>query len=486
MKLAFASAFITYFALLFMIGAYIKRKNKVASLDLVLGGRSLNFWVTSLSAHASDMSAWLFLAFPASFYMGGLPQIWFALSLVVGMYINWIYIAPRLRVQTEALSASTLSTFFERKFKDDSGYLRLVTGLMALLFLTYYLAAGMIAIGALFESIFELNYIIGLLVSVGVVVGYTFIGGFVSVAWVDLFQALFLLVAIVLVPALSYNLVGGFEAIQLAAKKAQVSLNVFDIASWKDIVLPFFGWLLGYFGMPHIITKFMAIKNPNEFKKCMYVGISWQVITLTAAVFVGLVGIAFFKNGIENSELIFVELTKHLFHPLMAGFVLCGIVAATISTMDSQILTSASFASEDVLPRFVKGFSKTTLFRFSVLAIAACAFWVALSRSATIMDTVYYAWAGLGSSFAPLVIASLYCTKVTKQGALWGVLTGGIASAVWPSVNLYLIQADIIGAIPAMIPGFGLNCFAMYLGSKLESKRESKFATQCELEKTIK
>lgn len=474
MKLAFASAFITYFSILFMIGAYIKKKNKVASQDLVLGGRSLNFWVTSLSAHASDMSAWLFLAFPASFYMGGLPQIWFALSLVVGMYVNWIYIAPRLRIQTEALSASTLSTFFERHFKDESGRLRLVTGLIALLFLTNYLAAGMIAIGALFESIFAIDYVIGLLVSVGVVVGYTFIGGFVSVAWVDLFQAIFLLAAIVLVPALSYSLVGGINAIELAAKKAQVSLNILDVTSWKDIVLPFFGWCLGYFGMPHIITKFMAIKNPGEFKKCMYVGITWQILTLTAAVSVGLVGIAFFQNGITNPELIFVELTKHLFHPLLAGFVLCGIVAATISTMDSQILTSASFASEDVLPKIVKRFSPTTLFRFSVVAIAACSFWIALSRSATIMDTVYYAWAGLGSSFAPLVIASLYCPSVTKRGALWGVLTGGIVSALWPSINLYLIQAGIIGAIPSMIPGFGLNCLAMYLGSKSEMRKTIK------------
>ncbi len=470
MKFAFATSFITYFVLLFAVGAYFKKKNSSASEDLILGNRSLNFWVTALSAQASDMSAWLFMAFPMSVYAGGMPQVWVVLALVFGMYANWQYIAPRLRAQTEALQALTLSTFFERRFKDTSGQLRFITGLIALLYLTYYLAAGMISIGFLFESLFEINYVVGLLVSVSVVVGYTFIGGLVSVAWVDLFQALFLMVAIMIVPILGYFHVGGMTAIEQAAHKAQISLNLFQIDSWREILLPFFGWGLGYFGMPHIITKFMAIKNTKDLVKSKYVGISWQLLTLIGSMGVGLVSIAYFRNGIDNAELIFVELTKHLFHPLTASIVLCGIVAATISTMDSQILTAASFASEDVLPKILKRcnlrFSTTVLFRSAAILIAACSFWIALSRSSTIMDTVYFAWAGLGSSFAPLVIAALYFPKVTNRGALCGVLTGGIVSALWPTINGFLINYDILGPIPSMIPGFGLNCAALWLGSR--------------------
>ncbi len=472
---AFSFAFIIYFTFLFGVAIVSKIRSKSSS-DLILGDRSLNFWVTALSAHASDMSSWLFLAFPVSLYVGGVSQCWVAIALVTGMFCNWHFVAPRLRKTTEALHASTISSFFAKKFPARDSSIRTVSALSCLIFLTYYLSAGMIGVGLVFESLFQIDYMFGLIFATFIVISYTFIGGFVSVAWADLFQAIFLLIVILVVPIYALSQVGGIDVVMNKMQYAGMSLNLFgDSVSWKEIVYPFFAWGLGYFGMPHIITKFMAIKNPADLSKSKYVGVSWQILSLSASAFCGIVAVAFFQEPLANPEVLFIEMSRTLFSPIILGFAMCGIVAATISTMDSQILVASSMTSEDLLQRmFFRPTEKTkkNLFRASVVVISLVSLWIASSKSATIMETVYYSWAGLGSSFGPLMLSCLYSKRITANGALWGIITGAIVSALWPTINVYLTSIGIIDQLPSMIPAFSLSLLVIWTISIREGLRE--------------
>jgi len=344
-----------------------------------------------------------------------------------------------------------------------------------LFFTTYYLAAGLISCGFLFGSLFEMNYYVGITIAMSVMVGYTFIGGFISVAWADLFQAIFLLCAITLVPALAFFEIGGLPHIVLAAQEAEISMS--PISSLKEMLYPLLGWGLGYFGMPHILVKFMGIKNVKDLKKSKYLGISWQILVLTSAAFVGILGVAYFKGGISNPELVFVEMCKQLFSPLAAGLVLCGLLAATISTMDSQILVCASSLTEDICKYFIpqlQGKREVLFFRASVIAVAIIAYTISLGQNSTIMDTVYYAWSGLGCSFGPLLLATIYSKKVSYNGALFGIVTGALTAALWPTINAYLFPTS--EAIPSMIIGFPLSMCVIFAVSTFpfdESKKIS-------------
>jgi sodium/proline symporter len=299
------------------------------------------------------------------------------------------------------------------------------------------------------------------------------VGGFVSVAWVDLFQAVFLLGAVIIVPCVAFSKIEGVASISAAARAQSIPMT-FIPDSLEDILYPALGWGLGYFGMPHIITKFMGIQDPKELTKSKYLGISWQICALAAASAVGIIGIAYFQNKeLADAQLVYVQMVDDLFHPFVAGILLCGVMAATISTMDSQILVAASTASEDIYKQlFQKNATskqEVKAFRFAVIFIAAIAFWISMSRSATIMDTVYYAWAGLGATFAPLVLASLYSKYVTRQGAITGIITGGVIALSWPTITKVL---GITGAISSysMIPGFVLSLTAIFLVSSLTQK----------------
>ncbi len=424
MKPEYWVSFLVYFGLLFGIAISVRKKH-ATSADILLGDRKLNFWVTALSAQASDMSSWLFMAFPMSIFIGGMPLAWTALSLIIGMYCTWTFIAPKLRTITEAYNCYTLSSYFAKRYGDPKSYIRISSALLLLLFMTYYLASGLIAIGFLFGSLFEMNYLVGITIAAVVMITYTFIGGFVSVAWADLFQGIFLLASIMIVPILAISHIGGLHTIADAAAQANISLSLFsENVSVKEFFFALFGWGLGYFGMPHILIKFMGIKKASDLKKARNLGITWQILALTSAVAVGLIAIAFFKEGITNPELIFVEMVKVLFHPVAAGIVMCGVLAATISTMDSQLLVGASSLTEDIYKHLIapkiSSNKEVLVFRMSVLALSAIAFWIALGRNKTIMDTVYFAWAGLGSTFGPLLLASLYSKKPNYYGALSG------------------------------------------------------------------
>jgi sodium/proline symporter len=467
------TAFLVYFCILLCIGILSYKKQKTDA-DFIVGNRSLNFWVIALSAHASDMSSWLFMGFPAAIMIRGLTQWWIALGLLLGMLLNWQLVATKLRTYTEKLNSYTLSTFFERRYNDTSGIIRTLTACMAVVFLCCYLSAGLIGMGLLLESVFHIEYYTGLTIAMVVVVAYTFFGGFITVAWTDLFQALFLLSMIILVPTTAYySLENGYETIVKAAQMKQIDLFFVNDTSFDSIltvIFLVFGWGLGYFGQPHIVTKFMGIKNPADMSKSKCLGMTWMFATLGGAVAIGLVGIAFFSEGLAKPELVFVEMVRSLFHPFSAGFILCGVLAASMSTMDSQILVCASVLSEDLYKHlFHKEASPRQLLkisRISVILVSVLSLLIAFNRNSTVLDTVQYAWTGLGCSFGPLVLASLYSKRTNKYGAIAGILVGGFFAAFWDKMNFYFTDY----AVPAMIPGFVLSGASILVVSLLTNR----------------
>lgn len=460
-------AFFSYLVIILIIGL-VSHKKQTSSADFVIGNRSLNFWLTALTAHASDMSAWLFMAFPAALFIQGMPSLWIALGLIGGMFLNWQFIAEKLRIETEKYNSYTLSTYFERRFSDSTGTIRIATALMSVLFLTIYLSAGLYGMGLLFGSLFGLNQYIGLSVAVTVVMIYTFFGGFVTVAWTDFFQGVYLMLVLIITAVTSYFAIPSIEALHNIAASKDISLNLVpDLSFYSLLSLVFLilSWGLGYYGQPHIVTKFMGIKTPSEIKKSKYFGMTWQVISLGAAAAVGIIGIALFPNGLANPELVFVETVKTLFHPLTVGFILCGLIAANMSTMDSQILVCASVLSEDLYKCVFKktATSKELLnvSRLAVIFVSLLSLMIAFFSTASILSIVLYAWSGLGCAFGPLVITSLYFQRANRYGAIAGILTGGTLAGLWPVLNPYITSFPV----PSMIPGFFIGLLSIYIVS---------------------
>ncbi|CUI16537.1 sodium/proline symporter [Candidatus Protochlamydia naegleriophila] len=472
MNLFFIAAFLCYFAILLIIGL-LAHKKQTSSADFIMGNRSLSFWLVALSAHASDMSAWLFMGLPMSVFLLGLSQVWIAFGLVAGMFLNWQFVAPKLRAMTEKYDCYTLSSFFEKRFQDRSGTIRSLSAVMLVLFLTHYLSAGMIGIGVLLESLFGLNYYVGLLLTVCVVVAYTLVGGFVAVAWTDLVQGMFLLLVILIVPALALFKMDGFAEVANFAAMKDIPLSILpssDPLAWLSMLLLAFSWGVGYFGMPHVVTKFMSIKSPSELNKSKWLGMSWQLVVLSAAIMVGVIAVGFFPEGLSDPQMVFVEMVKSLFSPFLAGFILCAVLAASLSTMDSQILVCASVLSEDIYCRLAHHSltpeKKLLSSRFGVVGVSIVAFMLSMNKSVTIMETVSYSWAGLGSAFGPLVLTSLYSKKANRYGAVSGIIVGGIVVMTWPHLNPMLMAYHI----PAMIPGFLSGMGSIFLVSALTNR----------------
>lgn len=461
-------AFAAYFLVLLCIGMLSYKKQHTDS-DFIVGNRSLNFWVIALSAHASDMSSWLFMGFPAAIMLYGLSHSWIAVGLLLGMFLNWQFVATKLRQSTEKLNSYTLSTFFEKHFEDKSGIIRMSTALMSIVFLSCYLSAGLIGMGLLFESVFGINYYLGLSIATLVVVIYTFFGGFITVAWTDLFQALFLMLMIIFVPFVAYNTLNSDAEIPHFAFSL---VPDYSQSSLLNILFLVFGWGLGYFGQPHIITKFMGIKSAAELHKSKYIGMTWMFIALFGAAAVGLVGMLFFQQGIDKPELVFIEMVKMLFNPFLSGFILCGVLAASMSTMDSQILVCASVLSEDFYKSlFHKEASPAQLLkvsRIAVILVSFLALLIAFNRNSTVLETVHYAWTGLGCAFGPLVLTSLYSKRANRYGAIGGILVGGLISGTWGFINPLMTSY----AIPAMIPGFFLSLITIQLISRATNRRK--------------
>lgn len=452
-----------YVVILVSIGIASYRKHQNSN-DFILGSRKMNFWLTALAAHASDMSSWIFMAYPAVVLSQGLYGAWAAIGLTLMMLVNWKYVAPKLRTITEQYNSLTLPSFFESRFADTSGLLRILTVLISCVFYTIYISAGLVSLGLLLDTLFGVPFAYGVLVGIAIIVPYLFIGGYVTLAWTDFFQGIFLITVIVIVPLFALPKVGGItglvEGLKLSSSYKGLIPDA-SIGTLLALLFSAFGWGLGYFGAPHIVTKFMGIKNVEDMPKSMWVGISWQTISLTAATMIGLIGILFFPEGLQDKQLVFINMTLELFPTFVAFLVLCAILGATITSMDSMILVLASNLSEDFYKRsFRKTASSSELLivsRISIALVALIASGIALTTTKSIFGLVSDAWFGLGACFGPLVLFSLFSTKVNRYGAFGGLIMSFLITIFWPLMNTYIPIE-----VPSLIPGFIISSFTIW------------------------
>ncbi len=477
MDILLFSSFIIYLGILLAIGYASVWSHKGQSNTLssfMLGGRSLNYWVTAISAHAADMSDWLLMGFPAAVYLKGMSALWIAIGLTIGMSCTWHFIAPPLRTITEKYDVYTLTAYFEKRFRDTSGMLRISGACMIAFFFTIYLAAGIKGVGLLLTSVFGIPYHLGALFGILIVIAYTIIGGFIAAGWTELFQGLFLLCMLIITPLCAYQYIDGAGAIINAAAQKGISLSLFPDYSLTTILGLIFGpfaWGLGYFGMPHVLIKFCGAKSTDELRKSKYIGMIWQTLALASAAAVGLVGIAYFAS-LAKPELIFIEMTKSLFPSFIAGFVLCAFLAATLSTMDAQLLVLAGILAQDIYKGSINKKASDTkilfVYRLSLILIGLVSYFIAYNERSTVFGLVQYAWGGLGASFGPLVIGSLYSKSINKYGALAAILGGGLASALWKNSVGTIAGIAINEIVPGFFVGFVLLYVVSFIARRLD------------------
>ena len=425
-RITIIATFAFYLVVIAAIGLAAYRSTRSLG-DFVLGGRRLGSWVAALSAGASDMSGWLLLGLPGYAYVAGLESFWLALGLALGTWANWRFVASRLRVYSEmADDALTLPAFFGARFGDETGLLRLGSSLFILLFFLFYTASGLVAGGKLFEAVFGLDYVWAVATGAVAIMLYTAIGGFLAVSWTDLLQALMMAFALVLVPIVTVNALGGIDTtLARIADKNPALLEISTVASGEPIavlsVISLMAWGLGYFGQPHILARFKAVASEKLIGRARGIAVTWVVVTLAGAMLVGLVGVPYFDPPLADadSEKVFLLLVEALFHPVPAGICLAAVLAAVMSTADSQLLVSSSTFTDDLYQRFFRRrASERELVlagRAAVVVIAAIAFTLALDPQSKVLDLVAYAWAGFGAAFGPTLLLSLYWRRMTAK-----------------------------------------------------------------------
>ncbi len=457
-----------YFVLLIMIGVYALKKSTSDNNEYLLGGRNVSAKVTALSAGASDMSGWMLMGLPGAAYVSGLGSIWLAIGLVIGAYVNYQIVAPKLRIFTELADNSlTIPEFFSKRFALDKGSVRLIASIVIILFFTVYTASGLVAGGKLFESAFGVNYVWGIVATVGVVVIYTVLGGFLAVSLSDFIQGVIMIIALVAVPMVTFS---HFEAEQAQAFTQSMSFgldNIEFIAAFSLMT-----WGLGYFGQPHIIVRFMAIDCHTNLKKAKNIGMSWMTISIIGALITGLVGASYISQSgqtVSDPETIFIFLSQLLFHPFVAGWLLAAILAAIMSTISSQLLVSSSSLVEDIYKSYSnKKPSPQQLLaasRVCVLLVALVASLIALDSNSSVLNLVSNAWAGFGAAFGPLVIFSLWWKKLTHSGAVAGVLMGSLTVLVWAYAPLLSDGQTLSSLFYELLPGFLMSSLAIVLVS---------------------
>ena len=463
-----------YFIVMLGIGFYAYKKSTSDISGYMLGGRNLSPSVTALSAGASDMSGWMLMGLPGAMYITGVSSLWIALGLVIGAFVNYLVVAPRLRTYTELANDSiTLPDFFENRFNDQTRILRLVSSLVIIIFFTLYTSSGIAAGGKLFESSFGLDYEAGLYITAGVVVMYTLFGGFLAVSLTDFVQGCIMFVALVLVPIVAINDVGGIEQINNSVESINPNLlNLFSGVSALGIMSAL-AWGLGYFGQPHIIVRFMAIRSVDDLPKARRIGMTWMIVAIIGAMATGFSGIAYVaKTGIalDDPETIFIVLSQVLFSPLIAGFLLAAILAAIMSTISSQLLVTSSSLTGDFYQAFLnKEASEKKLVqigRLSVFMVALVAIYLAYDRTNSILSLVSNAWAGFGAAFGPVVILSLHWKGMNRNGALAGVLAGAITVLIWIYAPITINGQSLSSLMYEIVPGFIACTLAVVFVSK--------------------
>lgn len=464
------------------IGLYAYKKSTSDVSGYMLGGRSLSPSVTALSAGASDMSGWMLMGLPGAMYITGLSSVWIAIGLVIGAYANYLIVAPRLRTYTEVANDSiTLPDYFEHRFKDDTRILRLVSSVVIILFFTLYTSSGIVAGGKLFESAFAVDYELGLYITAGVVVCYTMFGGFLAVSLTDFVQGCIMFLALVLVPFVVINDLGGVANMHDSIATVNPDLfNMFNGVSGLAIISAM-AWGLGYFGQPHIIVRFMAIRSTKNLPAARRIGMTWMIVSVCGATATGFAGIAYVaKTGIslDDPETIFIVLSQLLFHPLIAGFLLAAILAAIMSTISSQLLVTSSSLTGDFYQSFFnKQASQKQLVRagrLSVLLVALVAVYLAYDRNNSILSLVSNAWAGFGAAFGPLVILSLYWPRMNKYGAFAGMITGAGTVLLWVFAPISINGQSLSSIVYEIVPGFIIATIAIVVVSRLTSEPDAE------------
>jgi sodium/proline symporter len=469
---AIIAAMLLYMAICLFLGFIAYRRTSNLG-DYILGGRSLGSFVTAFSAQATDMSGWLLMGLPGLAYASGFDSMWLLIGLAVGTYLNWRLVAARLRVATEKYGNSlTLPDYFEHRFQDHTRVLRTLSAAFILVFFVFYTSSGFVAAGKLFEALFGLPYLQAMFWGTIVLLAYTFFGGFLAVSWSDVLQGTLMFVALVLVAVLGISLVGsvGETWSRLNALDAEL-LDPFIADGGKALgwvgIASLVGWGLGYAGQPHILARFMAAESAEAITVARRVAMVWVVIVMGAAVVVGLTGLLVLPNKLTgaDTEKVFITMATQFFHPAVAGICLAGVMAAIMSTAAAQLLVASSAFAQDLykgLARRDAGASELLwVGRFTVLGIAALAFWFARNPESKVLDLVAWAWAGFGAAFGPAIILSLYWSQMTRAGAFAGIFVGGLVVVFWKQ----LAGFGGLFELYELIPGFVLSWLAIWLVS---------------------
>ncbi len=478
-------AFILYFILILGIGLYFFAKTKNGANSYFLGDRQMNKWVVAMSAQSSDMSGWLLMGLPGSIFAFGMGKVWIAVGLAIGTYLNWLFTAERLRRFTEvAGNAITIPEYLQNRFKTSSKALRIISAIVFFVCFTVYAASAFKAGGMVFSTVFHVSFNTATIIFSIIVLAYTFLGGFQAVCWTDFVQGLLMLFAILLAPIFAYFAMNGIDSGFFASIDPHFLSAVpggrFSYSAFATIISGL-AWGLGYFGMPHILVRFMSIKNPQEIKDSRRIATIWVIFALGGAVAVGLIGRAFLPELIDgNSEYVFVEMVRKLFPPFIAGILLSAIIAASMSTADSQLLVASSAFTSDVYKPIIRkeATDKEMIWvgRMVVLIIAIVAFFMAINpNSKNIMGLVENAWAGFGASFGPVVILSLYWKRLTNRGAICGIVLGGVTVFLWIFLGL-----STSTQLYEIIPGFAMGMLGALVGSLTDKKPSQEVLDMCD------
>ncbi|GAL09651.1 proline/sodium symporter PutP [Vibrio astriarenae] len=488
---AITTTFIAYLLLMLGIGvvAYMRTKN---STDYFLGGRSLGPWPAALSAGASDMSGWLLMGLPGYAYAAGFEAIWLAGGLLVGTWANWLISAKRLRTYSITTDSLTIPEYLARRFQDNSKLIQTISAFFILLFFLFYTSSGLVAGGKLFETVFGLDYTTAVVIGTVCVVSYTLFGGFLAVSWTDLVQGLLMSAALLIVPIAALE--GGFT--KLGSELTAINPELLTI--WNGIdgqplsaiaIISLAAWGLGYFGQPHILARFKASRSNKDLTTARRIAVTWTGLSMAGAMLVGFVGLIYVTNTpavtLDDSEKIFMLLVNAIFHPVIAGILLAAILAAIMSTADSQLLVSSSALAEDFYKQWFNTSATSEqivkMGRFAVIAISIFALVLAMNPNSSVLGLVSYAWAGFGAAFGPVIVLSLYWSRMNRQGALAGIVVGGVTVVVWKQLSGGWFD------VYEIVPGMVLASIAVVFVSLITAEPSTDVAEQHDkFEKSLK
>ena len=464
-------AIIIYMSAMLGIGYWSYRQTDEYE-DYVLAGRGLNPFVAALSAGAADMSGWLLMGLPGALFVSGMSELWIAVGLLAGAWANWTYVAPRLRSYSEVADDSvTIPSFFENRLGDKSRTIRLVSSTIIVVFFTFYVSSGMVAGGKYFESTFGGEYLTGMLIVAFITVAYTFIGGFLAVSYTDAVQGIIMFCSLVIVPVMALLYLEDPSSIWTWATSnsygphADGNPQYFSLISGISAatIIGNLAWGLGYFGQPHIIVRFMALRTPKDARTGRMIGMSWMFISIIGAVFIAIIGTAFFGQNPDLAitdtskyESVFLDMARILFHPLIGGLILTAVLAAIMSTISSQLLVSSTSLIEDIFKIVKKKHPSQdvmiNLSRTAVIVVSVVAGLLAVNPNNSILDLVGFAWAGFGSAFGPAVLFMLYWKRLNVQGTLAGMIAGAVVCGVWGNTGLKDVVYEMVpGVIAATV-----------------------------------